>query len=132
MMTATDCPTSGELRAFSLGKLPEEQSDTLFRHLQTCPNCRTELETIGDDEDSLVTSLRTPDAMAAFDREPDCQLAVAKALGALGSAATHPPPPTWIAYPRRSANTKSSDPWAAAGWAVFIWRGTPSWDAKLR
>ncbi len=85
MIAVTECPSTDELRAFSLGELPEEQSDALFRHLQDCPTCKSELETVGDTEDSLITSLRRPDGLADFDREPDCKLAVAKALGALAA-----------------------------------------------
>ena len=82
MMTATECPTSEELRAFSLGEMPEEQSDEFFQHLRDCQRCKSELETVEDANDSLIASLRTPDDHAEFDREPDCKVAVAKALGA--------------------------------------------------
>ena len=90
MIAATDCPSTDQLRAFSLGQLPEQQGDELFRHLQNCQSCRAELETIGDSEDVLITSLRTPDALADFDREPNCQVAVARALGALAAAGEIP------------------------------------------
>ncbi|MGB7342757.1 MAG: protein kinase [Pirellulaceae bacterium] len=86
MMTATECPTADRLRAFSLGCLSEHESDDLLSHLQTCNNCKSELETIDDGEDSLISSLRTPDEFIDLEDEPDCQLALAKALGALAQA----------------------------------------------
>ena len=90
MMTATACPSTGQLRAYTLGELPEEQSNELFLHVQDCDHCRTELETVddADAEDSLIASLRATDPLSDFDHEPDCKLAVAKALGALASGQT--------------------------------------------
>ena len=41
---------------------------------------------MNDVEDSLIASLRDADEMSGFDAEPDCQLAMAKALGALANA----------------------------------------------
>ncbi len=86
MTTATQCPTSTQLRAFSLGEMPEKQCDELFQHLQDCPICRAQLETFEDGDDSLIASLRDPGADSDFDREPDCHVAVAKAMGALVAA----------------------------------------------
>ncbi|MBC8352513.1 MAG: protein kinase [Planctomycetes bacterium] len=86
MMTATICPSEDRLRAFTLGQLPNEQSDELFEHLRTCEGCRAGLDTIEDSEDSLIASLRKPDELAEFSAEPDCQVAMAKALGALALA----------------------------------------------
>ncbi len=83
MMMATQCPTAERLQALAHGRLSDEQSDELFNHVRSCEACTSELETIQDGEDSLITSLREPDELAVFDDEPDCQVAVAKALGAL-------------------------------------------------
>lgn len=85
MMTATVCPSPDELKALTLGQLPEEQSGPLFEHLRNCSVCRSELETVDDLEDSLIACLRQGDDQAEFAGEPDCQLAVAKALGALAA-----------------------------------------------
>ncbi len=81
MMTVTQCPSVDRLRAFSLGQLSEEESNDLFDHLRSCDACQSELETVGDEEDSLISSLRTHDADADLDHEPDCKVAIAKALG---------------------------------------------------
>ncbi|QEG38318.1 Serine/threonine-protein kinase PknF [Roseimaritima ulvae] len=85
-MTITTCPSADRLRAYSLGQLPAADSDDLFEHLRDCVTCQAEIETIGDAEDSLITSLRAGDGDSAWDREPNCQQAVAKALGALSLA----------------------------------------------
>ncbi|GAB5402966.1 MAG: hypothetical protein Aurels2KO_11970 [Aureliella sp.] len=83
MMTATECPTPRDLKALTLGQLSDEDSDQLFQHLSGCETCSSELETVEDTEDSLIASLRTPDDNEEFTGEPDCGLAVAKALGTL-------------------------------------------------
>ncbi|XZE54545.1 protein kinase domain-containing protein [Planctomycetaceae bacterium SH139] len=85
MMTAIECPTSKDLKALTLGQLSSDDSDDLFRHISTCDACRVELDTVEDSGDSLIASLRSPDQDSEFSREPDCQLAVTKALGALAS-----------------------------------------------
>jgi len=83
MKTAIECPTNQQLKALTLGQLSSEDSDVLFRHIADCDQCRTELETVEDVGDSLIDSLRDPDENANFGVEPDCRLAVVKALGAL-------------------------------------------------
>jgi serine/threonine protein kinase len=85
MITETQCPPVDRLRAYSLGQLSEEDSNDLFDHLRSCGDCQSELETVGDEEDSLISSLRAPDLDDGIDQEPDCQLAIAKALGALAT-----------------------------------------------
>ena len=83
MMTATVCPPLEQLKAMTLGQLSDEQSQELVEHLQNCQSCRSELDTIEDSEDSLIASLRTADQLVEYDAEPDCGVAVARALGAL-------------------------------------------------
>ncbi len=83
MKTAIECPTSQQIKALALGQLSNEDSDTLFRHISECDQCRCELETVEDCGDSLVESLRDPADFVDFSGEPDCRMAVAKALGAL-------------------------------------------------
>ncbi|WP_182866269.1 protein kinase domain-containing protein [Rhodopirellula sp. JC639] len=83
MMTATECPTVERLRAYSLGQLPDAENDELFQHLRSCSTCQAELETVDDAEDSLISELRQRDPHAGLTDEPDCKLAMAKALGAL-------------------------------------------------
>ncbi len=78
------CPTSEELRAFSLGELSEEQSDEMLGHVQTCDDCRSDLDTDAA-EDTLIKSLRSANS-DAFADESDCQIAMAKALGALAAS----------------------------------------------
>ncbi|WP_372898900.1 protein kinase [Stieleria sp.] len=86
MMTVTECPTAERLRAYSLGRLPEADNDELFEHLRSCTTCQAELETVDDAEDSLISELRARDPLASLADEPDCKLAMVKALGALAAA----------------------------------------------
>lgn len=84
-MSVTECPSCPslkDLKSLSLGQLEEEQSDQLFEHLRECDTCRSQLETVEDTGDSLIASLRSGED-DLFQEEADCQLAVAKALGAL-------------------------------------------------
>lgn len=86
MKIATECPTNHQLNAFSLGQLSNDDSDALFQHISDCDRCRSELETVEDARDSLIVSLRDPVEYANFRAEPECQLAVVKALGALANS----------------------------------------------
>ncbi|PAY19880.1 protein kinase [Rhodopirellula sp. SM50] len=86
MMTATECPTVERWRAYSLGWLPDAENDELFQHLRSCSTCQAELETVDDAEDSLISELRVADPHAGLSEEPDCKLAMAKALGALAAS----------------------------------------------
>ncbi|MCS7470483.1 protein kinase [Stieleria sp. ICT_E10.1] len=86
MMTATECPTAERLKAYSLGRLPEAENDELFEHLRSCTTCQAELETVDDADDSLIGELRATDQFASLAEEPDCKLAMVKALGALAAA----------------------------------------------
>jgi serine/threonine protein kinase len=90
MNTAIECPTNQQLRALSLGVLSNDDSDALFQHIAHCDQCRSELETVEDVEDSLIASLREPLEQANFSVEPDCRLALVKALGALAIAENEP------------------------------------------
>lgn len=83
MMIATKCPSADELHALSTGQLADERDDELLEHIRGCEACRSTLETVVDAEDSLIASLRSPDALAVFDAEPQCKVAVLNALGAL-------------------------------------------------
>ncbi|MCA9126608.1 MAG: protein kinase [Planctomycetales bacterium] len=85
MMTATQCPSVAELKALALGEKPSEDSDYLFQHVNDCESCRCHLETLEDTGDSLIASLRDTAEDGEFSAEPDCRLAVAKALGALAN-----------------------------------------------
>ena len=88
MMTATTCPTADRLRAYSTGRLTESEEQALFEHLKECENCQGELETIDDADDSLIVDLRHDQAVSEFEDEPGCNVALAKALGALAGSTT--------------------------------------------
>ena len=79
------CPPEKKLRSFSLGMLPEEQSDAVYVHLQDCETCQHELSSLETVEDTLVNQLRQANSeQDEFDHEIDCQRAANLALGALG------------------------------------------------
>jgi len=80
------CPSAQNLHSYALGRLSDDDSAEIFEHLSQCEVCTSELETLADDGDSLIESLRQPDLSIGFGDEPDCKLAVVKALGALADA----------------------------------------------
>ncbi len=84
MMTATECPSIERLKDLTLGRLAEEDSDSMLDHLRDCEVCQSELETIGDGEDSLIQAIRSPDDASEWIHEPQCDMAVIAALGAIG------------------------------------------------
>ncbi|KLU02119.1 Serine/threonine protein kinase [Rhodopirellula islandica] len=84
MMTATECPSIERLKDLTLGRLAEEDSDSMLDHLRDCEVCQSELETIGDGEDSLIQAIRSPDDASEWILEPQCDVAVIAALGVIG------------------------------------------------
>ncbi len=86
MMTATHCPSHDLLHAYSCGRLPDDDSQLIYEHLQDCMECQSELNAVDDGKDSLIVDLRADDQHAEFGREPECRIALAKALGALAKA----------------------------------------------
>ena len=85
-----NCPSQEALKSLSLGQLPEEQSDVLLNHLQTCDSCQLEIGTLDSAEDTFIKRLKSasddsPDEYAA---ENDCRTATARALAALAALET--------------------------------------------
>lgn len=52
------CPIDEELRAFSLGDMPEDQIDAVRQHLDACPVCEARAETLDDRTDHVLEELR--------------------------------------------------------------------------
>ena len=82
-----NCPSPDALKSFSLGQLPEEHSDILFSHLQTCESCQQEIGTLETAGDTFVKRLKSaseelPDE---YSGENDCLTAKARALAALAT-----------------------------------------------
>ena len=74
----TGCPPSDRLLAYSLGKLPETVLGTVAAHLETCLACLDALSTVADENDSLLTGLRTSVCEDSYLDEPGYQEALAK------------------------------------------------------
>ncbi|MCO8123936.1 protein kinase [Stieleria sp. TO1_6] len=89
MMTATECPSHERLRAFSQGRLPDEEGQELFQHLSECQACMADLETVDDADDSLIADLRAGDEHADLVNEPQYRRAMANALAALAGSSAH-------------------------------------------
>jgi len=79
-MVTADCPSRQTLAEYAIGRLPDEQSDELAGHLDSCPDCQATILSLEDAEDTFIGRLRTPPASDAFLAEPQFQAAVAEAV----------------------------------------------------
>ena len=57
-MPSSDCVTDENLRAFLLGSLPDSLSETISRHLESCPSCEKAAQRLDDLTDPLLRSLQ--------------------------------------------------------------------------
>ena len=113
MPTAT-CPDRQQLSDYLVGKLPDDASDALASHLESCPECQAGLATLADADDTLVARLRGPVAPDPFLNEPECGQAIAraKAVGD-GEGAAAAVAQNWrksAALPLRAATSRRQPP----------------------
>lgn len=85
-MIATKCPGKDRLHALSLGRMSDSQVDHLLEHIRDCQGCLADLETLQDAEDSLIVSLRAPDAWASLEDESQYKVALTRAIDSLAVA----------------------------------------------
>ncbi len=78
-MSAAKCPNRSTLFDYLVGKLPEDASDSLSTHVESCPDCQAELATLSDIEDTLIGQLRGAAPPEPYLEESECGRAVAKA-----------------------------------------------------
>jgi uncharacterized protein (TIGR03067 family) len=84
-MIAT-CPEQELLRRYANGMVTEQQADEVTSHLRECQSCQSWLADAKDLDDTLVGRLRHSTVDESFEMEPQCQSAMAIALGALAAA----------------------------------------------
>jgi serine/threonine protein kinase len=77
---SVNCPSRQTLLQFSIGLLPDEQSDELADHLGSCPDCQATILTLEDAEDTLIGHLRTPAGSQSCLAESEFQAALAEAI----------------------------------------------------
>ncbi|VTR95215.1 wd40 repeat-containing protein : WD domain, G-beta repeat-containing protein,protein kinase family protein OS=Singulisphaera acidiphila (strain ATCC BAA-1392 / DSM 18658 / VKM B-2454 / MOB10) GN=Sinac_1615 PE=4 SV=1: Pkinase: WD40: WD40: WD40: WD40: WD40: WD40: WD40 [Gemmata massiliana] len=53
-----DCPSESELRAFSLGDLPDGRLDAVGDHLERCPRCETRIGGLDRSTDGFISAVR--------------------------------------------------------------------------
>ena len=78
-----DCPAKDELLAYTLGRLPSEQSVSIDVHLEDCPTCQAELETCASVDDTFLSRLRSENSSEPFLAEAECADALAR-VAAIG------------------------------------------------
>ncbi len=84
-MIAT-CPKDQTLQEFAFGKLSDSQTDEVTDHVRDCSDCQKRLAEVDRMEDTMVGQLRDSTVNDSFQNESECQIAMAKALGALAHA----------------------------------------------
>ncbi len=77
-MVCSPCPSRERLLAFSLGKLPDQDSDAIADHLDRCAACESVSATLDGVSDTLVSLLRGPLDESEAAKEPECQQAIAR------------------------------------------------------
>ncbi len=154
-MPTVKCPDRETLRQFSTGLLPDEQSDVLVGHLETCADCQATIMSLEDAGDTLIGRLRRPPSSESCLAEPQFEAAMAaaivanspmpgtgpffgdKAHFANSSSAENMDLSPSPAHPchKCSANTRSSKSWAVAEWAASTRPCTPNstawWPSKF-
>lgn len=78
-MSSDSCPPRDKLITYVRGTLSEDLAEHIEEHLDTCPECETTVEELERGSDSLADSLRRPVAQDEYQRESQCQQAVAMA-----------------------------------------------------
>jgi serine/threonine protein kinase len=68
-MIAEKCPTQDQLRACASGNLNSDQAHLVLQHAESCVACRTRIDQVSRDEDTLIAGLRNPDQTNDFDDE---------------------------------------------------------------
>ena len=57
-MPQTLCPDPAELRAFSVGSLPADEFEQIAQHIESCSGCDAALESLGHEQDEVLTQLQ--------------------------------------------------------------------------
>jgi hypothetical protein len=101
-----ECPDSGTLISFTLGKLPSPASETIAKHISTCQECQALLGELdkAHHDDAIVEDLRRCFEAQPLLEEPGCAILEAAAKD-LSSATSAPP----ITEPM--GRSSDSEPW---------------------
>jgi len=83
-MTEEKCPGAAVLAEYAVGRLGEAESDAVAAHLERCPVCQAELDTVHDADDTLVRRLREPVPEEPYLDESHCNVALARAKALAG------------------------------------------------
>jgi len=78
-MVATACPTTDELKNYTLGRLSQQDWAAIAEHLESCRQCQAAIATVDDVADTLVTQLREPEPGDSFLNESQCEAALKRA-----------------------------------------------------
>jgi hypothetical protein len=82
-MSTVTCPSREELSAYVFGRLPDEASEAVAAHLDSCPDCEAALATFDDADDTFVAQIRRGPTATPYLQEPECQVAIARARAML-------------------------------------------------
>ncbi len=75
-MQSGSCPTPEQLRAFALGRLPDDEADAVHAHLESCSACESLLTSLENEADPFIAELRRPVVGQQFLAEPQFEAAL--------------------------------------------------------
>ncbi|MCY2989914.1 MAG: serine/threonine-protein kinase [Planctomycetota bacterium] len=81
-MLDSRCPHRDDLAAFSVGLLSDGRSEQIGQHLEHCGHCTDVLEGLPGAGDELWALLRSPAPVDGYEREAECQQALADLIRA--------------------------------------------------
>ena len=106
-MNTTICPNPDVLADYVLGRVSEADLTGIASHVEACPACQSQLETLDGLSDTVVTCLRRA---AALDQPTPMTLCWKRSFPGLGRshrspARIRPITPTRQSFPARLAST---------------------------
>jgi hypothetical protein len=84
-MNTTICPNPDVLADYVLGRVPEADLTGIASHVEACPTCQSQLETLDGLSDTVVTCLRRAAALNQVDPDDSLLEEVLSRIGSITS-----------------------------------------------
>src|SRR5262245_46261314 len=126
------CPSTKELTAFSIGRLPQSALNRVAEHIEApCLRCVAELDKLEERAAPLPVDLREPPPISAAEAEEVCQSVLEHVLGLAVSTMDWDPswspsldtaPPDLLGYEILVPPIGEPDGWPKMGGMGVVWR----------